>query len=179
MQQTKATRASLFDRLADLGITTSTVEHPAVFTVEESDQLHQDIPGGHTKNLLLKDAKGRLFLVIAESRTSINLKVLHKYLDCARLSFARAELLEEVLGVQPGSVTALALINDAEKRVTVVIDQTLMNYDVINCHPLENTATTTIARDDLMRFIQACGHDPRVMALPGRVPENASDDADA
>ena len=160
-----ATRTAILDHLARLGIPTETTEHEAVFTVDESEALERDLPGGHTKNLLLKDAKGRLFLIIAQSRTPIDLKSLHKSIGCARLSFARPELLVDVLGVPPGSVTALALINDRNNRVNVIVDQALMSYDVINCHPLENTATTAIARDDLLRFIRSCGHEPRVMAV--------------
>lgn len=155
----------LFERLTSLGIETTTLEHPPVFTVEASDAIHRDLPGGHTKNLMLKDAKSRLFLIVAQAHTAINLKTLHKLLGSARLSFAKPELLMTVLGVPPGSVTALSLINDHNHEITVVIDQNLMNYDVINCHPLENTATTAIARGDLMRFIRDCGHEPRVLSL--------------
>jgi Ala-tRNA(Pro) deacylase len=160
-----ASRSDLFARLEALGITTKTLDHPAVFTVAESTGLERDLPGGHTKNLFLKDAKDRLFLIIAQSQTAIDLKTLHKTLGCARLSFGKPELLMEVLGVPPGSVTAFSLINDQTNRVSVIVDQQLMVHDSINCHPLENTATTNIARDDLLRFIRAGGHDPRVMAL--------------
>lgn len=160
------TRSELFDRLRELGITTKTIEHPAVFTVAESEALERYIPGGHTKNLFLKDAKGRLFLVVAKSTTRVDLKALPKTLGCARFSFGKPELLMEVLGVTPGSVTAFSLINDPAQRVTVIVDQALMQHDTINCHPLENTATTNIARDDLVAFMRACGHDPRIEVLP-------------
>jgi Ala-tRNA(Pro) deacylase len=159
------TRAELFARLDALGIETTTVEHEAVFTVAESARLERNLPGGHTKNLFLKDAKGRLFLVIAQSQTPIDLKSLHKSIGCARLSFGKPELLLEVLGVPAGSVTALSLINDRARRVSVIFDERLMQYDSINCHPLTNTATTNIRRDDLLRFIRACGHEPRIMPL--------------
>lgn len=160
-----ATRADLFARLAELGIETRTVEHEPVFTVAESEKLERDLPGGHTKNLFLKDAKGKLFLVTAESHSQVNLKTLHKILGCARLSFGKPELLMEVLGVAPGSVTAFALINDRARQVTFVLDERLMAFDTINCHPLENTATTNIARDDLLRFIRSCGHEPHIIGL--------------
>ena len=159
------TRAQLFERLASLGIEHHTVDHEAVFTVEESERLHREIPGGHTKNLFLKDAKDKLWLVIAESHTTVDLKTLPKTIGSARLSFGRAELLQEVLGVLPGSVTALSLINDPGRRVSVVVDQRLLEYDVINCHPLENTATTSLSRDDLQKFVRACGHEWRVVTL--------------
>ncbi len=161
------TRAALMSRLDELGIATKTVDHPAVFTVAESEQLHRELPGGHTKNLFLKDNKDRLYLVIAESQTPVDLKGLPKRIGSGRLSFGKPELLSEVLGVTPGSVTALSLINDTVQRVSVVVDERLMQYDSINCHPLENTATTSLARDDLMKFIRACGHEPRVLALTG------------
>jgi Ala-tRNA(Pro) deacylase len=169
-QRLPATRTELFARLSELGIATRTVEHPPVFTVAESDNLERDLPGGHTKNLFLKDAKDRLFLVTAASHNQIDLKRLHKVLGCARLSFGRPELLQEVLGVAPGSVTAFALINDHARRVSFVLDAQLMEHDYINCHPLENTATTSVAREDLLRFIRACGHEPRILDLSGEPP---------
>ncbi len=162
-----ATRETLFARLAELGIETETLEHEAVFTVVESEKLERNLPGGHTKNLFLKDAKDRLFLVVAQSHTPVDLKSLHKLIGSARLSFGKPDLLMEVLGVAPGSVTALAVVNDDQKRVSVVVDQRLMGYERINCHPLVNTATTSIARDDLIRFMRACGHDPMVVAIDG------------
>ena len=159
------TRAQLFERLDSLGIAHHTTAHEAVFTVEESERLQREIPGGHTKNLFLKDAKDKLWLVIAECHTPIDLKALPKTIGSARLSFGRAEILQEALGVSPGSVTALSLINDPDRRVSVVVDQRLLEYDVINCHPLENTATTGLSRDDLQKFVRACGHEWRVVRL--------------
>ena len=161
------TRQELMTRLDELGLATTTVDHEPVFTVAESDRLHQEIPGGHTKNLFLKDAKGKLWLVVAECHTNVDLKTLPKTIGSARLSFGKAELLMEVLGVAPGAVTALALINDTTHRVSVVVDRRLMEYDVINCHPLVNTATTSLRRDDLVRFMEACGHAAQVLELSG------------
>jgi Ala-tRNA(Pro) deacylase len=152
-------------RLRELGIETATVEHPPVFTVAESDEVHRQIPGAHTKNLFLKDAKGALFLVTALHSTDIDLKSLPKVIGSARLSFGKAELLMEVLGVAPGSVTAFAVMNDKARQVSVVLDAALMDHDIVNCPPLENTATTSIARDDLLRFIRATGHEPRICRL--------------
>ncbi len=163
------TRADLMARLADLAITVETLEHDAVFTVAESEnlvrQMSVTMPGAHTKNLFLKDAKGRLFLVVAESHTAVDLKALPGLINSGRLSFGKPELLLQTLGVTPGSVTALSLINDPEQKVSIVVDARLMDYDHINCHPLENTATTRLARDDLMRFIRACGHEPHITRL--------------
>ena len=164
-QSEPSSRAALMARLRALGIASRTVEHAAVFTVAESEQLHRDLPGGHTKNLFLKDNKDRLYLIVAESHTPIDLKALPKLIGSGRLSFGKAELMQEVLGVTPGSVTALALMHDTTQRVAVVVDQRLMQYDSINCHPLTNTATTSLARDDLLKFMRACGHEPRVLAI--------------
>jgi Ala-tRNA(Pro) deacylase len=160
-----ATRPDLFARLAHLGIETETVEHPAVYTVVESSLLVRQLPGGHTKNLFLKDKSGRLFLVVALGHVRIDLKTLHKALGCDRLSFGRPELLMEVLGVPPGSVTPFALINDTTRRVTVILDADMMRYERLNYHPLANTATTNIARADLIAFIRSCGHEPRVLPV--------------
>jgi Ala-tRNA(Pro) deacylase len=160
-----ASRQDLYARLAELGIETRTVEHPPVFTVAESSQLEREMPGAHTKNLFLKDEDGALFLVVAMTMTRVDLKALAKTLRAKRFSFGKPDLLLEVLGVSPGSVTAFAVINDPGQRARIVIDAELMKHDTINCHPLENTATTSIARDDLLRFILACGHEPRVAAL--------------
>jgi Ala-tRNA(Pro) deacylase len=160
-----ATRQDLLAQLARLGIKTETVEHTAVFTVAESSVLERRLAGGHTKNLFLKDRKDRLFLIVALGHARIDLKTLHKGLGCERLSFGRPELLMEVLGVPPGSVTPFALINDTACRVTVILDTDMMRYERLNYHPLANTATTSIARDDLLRFIRSCGHEPRIVAV--------------
>ncbi|MGI9411685.1 MAG: prolyl-tRNA synthetase associated domain-containing protein [Hyphomicrobiaceae bacterium] len=161
-----ATREELFERLEELGISTKTIEHEAVFTVAESDLLEQKLSGGHTKNLFLKDAKGRLFLIVAESHANVNLKTVHKAIGCARLSFGKPDLLWQTLGIEPGSVTALSVMNDQDKALhQVIVDEALMEHDTINCHPLVNTATTAIARDDLIRFVRSCGHEPRIMSL--------------
>lgn len=160
-----ATRQDLFDRLAGLGISTTTLEHPAVFTVAESSGVEKQLPGGHTKNLFLKCKKGNIFLVVALNYATIDLKSLHKRIESGRLSFGSADLLREILGVLPGSVTPFALINDTGGKVTVILDEAMMRHDFLNYHPLENTATTNIARDDLLRFIRSCGHDPRIVAV--------------
>ena len=158
-----ATRTELFDYLSRLKIKTSTVDHPPVSTVAESSNIDRDLPGGHTKNLFLKDAKGKLFLIIAKDTTQINLKSLPAYIGSARLSFGNPELMSKTLGITPGSVTAFALINDRDQRVTVIFDKALTEEESINCHPLENTATTNIARDDLLQFIKTCGHEPTIV----------------
>ena len=158
----------LFAFLDKLGIVHRTVTHPPLFTVEQSQGLRGSIPGGHTKNLFLKDKKGALFLVTAEEDATIELKSLHRRLGATgRFSFGSADLLRETLGVEPGAVTPLGAIHDAAARVTVVLDATLMGHDVINCHPLVNTMTTSIGRDDLVKFLKATGHEPRIVPVTG------------
>jgi len=153
----RVTREMLFRHLKDLGIVTTTVNHPAVFTVEEAKTLRGTIIGFHVKNLFLKDKKGLLWLVICEEEANIDLKVLPALIGSSRLSFSRPELLREALGVEPGSVTPFALINDLQNRVEVVLDSRIAKAEAINCHPLENTATTTISSGDLMKFIESTG----------------------
>lgn len=159
------TSDQLLQHLDDLGIKTSTTQHEAVFTVEQARALRGEIPGGHCKNLFLKDKKGAIFLLVAEESTPIDMKGLHRVIGSARLSFGKPELLEEVLGITPGSVTPFAVINDRQARVGVVLDAGLMQHDMLNFHPLENTATTTIASRDLLKFLKASGHEPRIMDL--------------
>ena len=161
-----ATRADLFARLEALHIETRTETHEPVFTVAESDALHARMAGAHTKNLFLKDKKGALVLLTAEAHTPIALKGLHDLLGTGRLSFASPERLREHLGVEPGSVTPFAIINDEAGAVRVILDARLRGADVINVHPLENTATTAIARDDLVRFIESTGHVVTWIDLP-------------
>jgi Ala-tRNA(Pro) deacylase len=157
-----ATRQSLLARLEALGLATKTYDHAPVFTVEESQSIKVDMPGGHTKNLFLKDKKGAFLLISARDQTQINLKALHRPLACGRLSFGKPERLLEMLGVTPGSVTGFALINDPQAKVRFILDQALMEMDPVNFHPLENTATTAIAPDDFLTFAKACGHTPQI-----------------
>ncbi len=160
-----ATRADLFQRFTALGIVSETFEHQAVFTVEEARAVHALVPGLHCKNLFLKDAKGALWLVVAPAEATIDLKTLHTRIGAKRLSFGSAALLFEVLGVEAGSVTPFALINDRDHRVKVVLDQGMMAAPLLNFHPLANTASSTITPADLIRFVESCGHVPRVIAV--------------
>jgi len=163
-----ATPDELFAYLDRLGIPHKSVSHPPLFTVAESRTLRGLIPGGHTKNLFLRDKKGTAFLVVALEDAEIELKSLHRRLGATgRFSFGSAELMRELLGVEPGSVTPFSVINDAEQRVTVVLDAAMMAQDMLNFHPLVNTGTTTIAREGLLKFLEATGHPPRIVALSG------------
>ena len=161
------TTEDLFARFAELGIETTTRRHPPLFTVEESKRLRGDLPGGHCKSLFLKDKKGRLYLVVALEDRPVDLKRLRKTIGAGNLSFGRPELLMEVLGIEPGAVTPFALINDAEGRVDVVLDQAMLDHDPLNYHPLTNGMTTAIAPGDLLAFIAATGHEARVVDMEG------------
>lgn len=160
-----ATRAELLAKLAELGIKTETRDHSPVFTVEEAQALRGEIPGGHCKNLFLKDKNDALWLVVCLEDARIDLKSLPEKIGSGRISFGKPELLREVLGVEPGSVTPFAVINDWAGRVKVILDEAMMHETLLNYHPLENTATTSIAADDLKRFLTALGHSPRIVAV--------------
>ena len=161
-----ATPQDLFAFLDRLGIVHSTMSHPALFTVEQSQALRGQIPGGHTKNLFLRDKKGAFYLVVAQEDAAIALKDLHRRLGASgRFSFGSAEAMGEFLGVMPGSVTPFAAINDITRQVTVVLDRAMLDHDVLNFHPLVNTMTTSISRAGLLEFLAATGHEPRVEAV--------------
>ena len=160
-----ATKDDLFARFTELGITTQTKSHDPVYTVDEARALRGEIAGGHCKNLFLKDKKGALWLVVCLENAQIDLKSLPAKIGSARISFGKPDLLFEVLGIEPGSVTPFALINDKKLRVNVVLDAKMMEYDTVNYHPLENTATTSIRTPDLLEFIRSCGHQPQTVLL--------------
>ncbi len=160
------TRQQLLDFLQKLEIETKTHDHEAVFTVAESHKIKEDLPGGHTKNLFLKDKKGNIGLVVCLNDTEVDLKSFHKKTDFGRVSFGNADLLWELLGVKPGSVTPFALINDKDhQKVRLFLDANMMEQDLLNYHPLENTATTAITKVDLLKFFSATGHEPTIVKL--------------
>jgi Ala-tRNA(Pro) deacylase len=160
-----ATRDDLLNRFKDLGIEATTRNHPPVYTVEEAQALRGEIPGGHCKNLFLKDDKGNIWLIVCLEEANVDLKAAPAKIGSRRLSFGKPDLLREVLGVEPGSVTPFGLINDTEQRVNVVLDATMMAHELLSYHPLENTATTTIRAADLVTFVRSCGHEPRIVAV--------------
>lgn len=164
------TKDSLFAVLAGLGIETRTVEHEPAYTVEDGRRLHgARLPGVNVKNLFLKDAKDRLWLVSAPWERTIDLKTLPASIGSKRLSFGSAPLLMEVLGVIPGAVTPFAPINDEGRRVTVVLDAWMMTQSTLNCHPLVNTATTNIPAAALVKFLRHVHADPLLAELGGPV----------
>jgi len=161
-----ASRDELMAMLASLGIATTTVEHLPLFTVEDAQAHRGAVAGAHTKNLFLKDKKDALFLVVAPEDLEIDLKQLHHLIGAAsRLSFGKPELLLETLGVTPGAVTAFSAINDTAGRVTVILDRRLTEAAFVNCHPLVNTATTTIPSAGLVAFLRATSHEPRILSV--------------
>ena len=157
------TKDELFRFLDEIGCDHATTEHEAVFRVGEGEALKRAIPGAHTKNLFLKDAKGQLWLISAEGHAVIDLKRLHTVIGSARLSFGNAELMADTLGVTPGSVTAFGLVNDRSRRVRFVLDRTLAEAERVNFHPLTNTATTTISQAGLRKFLAALAIEPLVV----------------
>jgi Ala-tRNA(Pro) deacylase len=167
-----ANPAELFAYLDRLEIPHATVSHPPLFTVEQSRALRGKVPGGHTKNLFLKDKRGAFFLIVALEDAELELKSLHRKLGATgRFSFGSAEAMRELLGVEPGSVTPFAAINDVGGKVAVVLDDAMMAHEILNYHPLVNTMTTTISRDGLMKFLTACGHAPRIVAVSEAAPQ--------
>ena len=162
------TPEDLIAYLDSLGIASQTIEHPPLHTVEQSQALRGDIPGGHTKNLFVKDKKGRLFLLVLGEETSVDLKKVHEKIGGqGRVSFGSAELLQEVWGVRPGAVTPFGAINDTEARVSVVLDAAMLAHERLNFHPLVNTRTTGVSSADLMIVLRATGHEPLIVPLCG------------
>lgn len=178
--ETPATRDDLYALFDRLGVAWRTLDHPPVFRVEDGREIKAAMPGGHTKNLFLKDAKGQTWLVCALGDTRVDLKTLHKVIGSARLSFGSETLLQELLGVRPGSVTVFALINDRDHRVRLVLDRALFDHALVNFHPLSNDATTAIASSDLLTVVRALGYEPQVLdlaalAAAGAAPTSGAD----
>ena len=156
----------LFCLLASLDIPVSTVRHPPLYTVADSQALRGEIAGGHTKNLFLKDRKDAYYLLTVEEDAVVDLKQIHHQIGASgRVSFGKPEALMELLGVAPGAVTAFGVINDTEGKVKLFLDETLMRHEVVNAHPLTNEATTSIRADDLVRFARAVGHEPQILKM--------------
>ena len=151
--------------LEGLGIVTTTVDHPPLYTVEDSKALRGDVPGVHCKNLFLRNKKGQMWLVVCPEDRVLDLKDLGDRIGAGRVSFGSPERLLTHLGVLPGAVTPFAVINDADRRVKVVVDEPLMAESLLNFHPLVNDQTTTIAPADLLKFLAAVDHRPVVMPL--------------
>ena len=160
------TPQQLFEALDALGISVTTVRHPPLHTVADSKELRGDIVGGHTKNLFVKDKKDQFFLLTVGEDAIVDLKTIHHAIGAAsKVSFGKPEALLELLGVVPGAVTVFGAINDVAGKVAVFLDTDLMAHEVINGHPLVNDATTSIRSTDLVKFLKATGHEPRILKL--------------
>ena len=168
MSGVEEAEAALLARLNRLGVAWTRHAHVPVFTVEEARALRGALPGGHAKNLFLKDKKDRLYLVVAEETAAVDLKALEKAIGAARLSFGRAELMVEILQVTPGSVTPFAAMNAPAGRLTVVLDQALLAHDPVNFHPLHNAATLAVSPEGLIAFLRDTGHEPVLTSFEPR-----------
>ena len=159
------TPEELLARLEALGIAAPTVEHAPLFTVEESKALRGELPGGHTKNLFLRNKKGQMWLVTCLEDREVDLKTLAETLSAGRFSFGSAERLMKYLGVTPGAVTPFAIVNDKGGAVRMVLDRALLDHDPLNFHPLDNSRTTAISPDGLLRFLEDAGHPPQLIEM--------------
>lgn len=158
----------IFAFLDQHGIAYEKHEHPAVFTCEEAEKLMPDLPGTGTKNLFLKDKKGRMFLVVVSHEKQVDLKALGDAVNAKSIGFASAERLKTYLGVKPGSATLLGLLCDQDHKVELIIDEEMWKADALQCHPLVNTATLVISHEGIEKFLEATKHEPRVMEVPER-----------
>ena len=164
VDSTFCTSVQLYSCFKRLQINYKSFEHPAVYTVEQSKKKTGFLPGAHIKNLFLRDKKRNRWLVSALDNQIIELKLLRRFLGATgSLSFGDAAMLKENLGVEPGSVTPFAVINDKRRAVKVVLDKNLLDYCKINAHPLQNNMTVAIASKDLLRFLKAYNHSPIVV----------------
>jgi Ala-tRNA(Pro) deacylase len=156
---------AILAHLESLGIQAETHRHVAVFTVEEAEAATGHLPGAHVKNLFLEDRKGGLWLLTCADRQVVKVNGLARRVGAPRFAFAGPDRLRRVLGVEPGSVTPLSLVNDTDRRVSFLLDQKLLDETLLNVHPLVNTATTALTPADLLRFLQSTGHEPRLLDL--------------
>lgn len=148
----------LFALLDAEGVPHRTASHPPLHTVEESQALRGQLPGAHLKNLFLRDEKGAIFLLAALEDAEIRINRLHRQVGCKRLSFGKPDLLWDVLGVRPGSVTILGLLNDSATGIGFLIDRNILGFDEVNAHPLVNEMTTTLPREPLFGLLARRGH---------------------
>ena len=160
--------AALYERLRRLGINWTTQAHAPVFTVEQAASLYDSQPGGHTKNLFLKDKKDGLWLVTLRDNLRVDMGALAKRLNAPRFSFGSADLLIETLGIEPGSVTPFSIMNDRAQMVTLVLDEGMLALDPLNFHPLRNDRTTAVSAEALLRFVRDTGHEPVIAGIPER-----------
>lgn len=177
-QSLPTTATALLAQLTALGISYRLYHHQPVFTVEESLEIERDMPGAHCRNLFVRDKKDRMFLVVAQNETMVDLKKLSTLLDCGRLSFGSPDRLWTYLGVRPGSVCPFSITNDKGNDVTIVLDQSMMAHDIVNYHPMENHMTIGLSPADLVRFIEQTGHAPWILDLTPAAPDAKADESE-
>lgn len=153
----------LFEQFDALGIAHRTIEHPPLYTVEQSKQLRGDLSGAHSKNLFLRNKKGKMWLLTCLEYRQLDLKTFRHHIGSSALSFCSPERLMRYLGVIPGAVTPFAVINDHAAAVQVLLDSALLDINPLNFHPLDNTKTTAIAPADLLKFLDAANHTPHLV----------------
>lgn len=154
-----------------LGIAFELFEHEAVFTVAESHKVKGGLKGAHCRNLALYNKKKQMWLVVAQDSTPIDLKKLDAVIGAGRLSFMQPDRLWDYLGVRAGSVNPFAIINDTDNAVTIVLDQSMMDCDLVNYHPMINTMSVALSPADLLRFIASTGHTPLFFAPASVAPD--------
>ena len=158
------TPEQLLAYLDELGISHRTIDHPPVFTVDQAKRLRGSLPGGNCKSLFLRNKKGRMWLVVVPEDHRVDLATLAESLGSSRLSFASPQRLMAHLGVIPGAVTPLAVVNDVDDEVQVAVAASLLQKEWLNFHPLVNDRTTTLDSADFVRFLEATGHPPQLLA---------------
>ena len=157
----------IYKFLDSINVSYERFDHPAVYTVSEAKKLSPEMDGASTKNLFLRDKKGiRHFLVVVPQDKQVDLKELSSILEASRLSFASPDRLKKYLGIEPGSVSILALLNDPEKTVEVFVDNELWNAEIILCHPLVNTSTLAITLNGIKQFLEKTGHNLTLVEIP-------------
>lgn len=160
---------NIYQFLAEHDIEYERHDHPPVFTCEQADRLVPPLPAAKTKNLFVRDRKGRShFLVVVGYEKVVDLKALSSLLGVSKLSLASPERLRRYLGVDPGSVTILGVVNDPDKEVEIIMDEGLWDSKAFRCHPLVNTSTLVISKEDLQRFLDTTGHKIRILNIPGK-----------
>ena len=158
---------SIYDTLDRFGISYQRFDHPAVFTCEQANALTTQIPGAKLKNLFLRNKKGdRHFLIALPDTKRVDLGALGKVLGAGNLSMGSAERLKKYLGIEPGAVSLLALVNDATCSVEIVADESIWSAGAIQCHPLVNTSTLVLARDAVEAFFLGLGRKVTVLSVP-------------
>lgn len=160
------TYKDLFAFFEHLNIQVSNHHHEPVFTVDEGDEIKKHLGGAHTKNLFLKTKKDFYCLVTMLDDQQLDLQAFGNMMGMGRFSFASPRRLKQKLGLEPGSVTPFAVIHPEAHDITVVLDAQMMEYDLLNYHPLRNDMSTTIGNRDFLKFLQATGHTPQILKLP-------------